>query len=239
MATQISAQILVSPQDVFSSSATQGTTLGARATLGDGRVFRYCLAGGTSLVPGKLQQSSAEDTTNYQNLAAAAAAIGATQLTISTSTTVTANALAGGTLVVTTSTGAGYTYQIGGNTATSGAVGLVVTLNDPLIVATDTASRFDLVPSPFSSVIVNPATASSAPAGVAVFAITNAQYGWIQTQGAVGILADGTVTVGTQLVASNGTAGAVEPLAGVQAIIGTALTGAATTEYGTVNLNLA
>lgn len=238
MATQISAQILVSPQDVFSSSATQGTSLGARATLGDGRVFRYALAGGTSLVPGKLQQSSAEDTTNYQNLAAAATSIGDTTLTISTSTTVAANALANGILVVTTSTGAGYTYQISGNSATTAAAGLVITLADPILVATSTSSRFDVIPNPFSGVIVNPATASSSPAGVAVYAVTNAQYGWLQTQGAVGVLADGTVTVGTQLVASNGTAGAVEALAGVQAIVGTAITGGATTEYVSVNLNL-
>lgn len=229
----------MSPQDVFSTSSTQGTTLGARSTLGDGRVFRYCLAGVTALVPGKLQQASAEDTSNYQNLAASAAAIGAVQITMTTSTTATASIFAGGYLVVTTGTGAGYTYQIGGNTATAGAAGLVVTLNDPLIVATDTTSRFDLIPNPYASVVVNPTTATSAPVGVAVFAVTAAQYGWIQTQGAVGILADGSVTVGTQVVASNGTAGAVEALTGVQAIVGTALTGAATTEYGNINLNLA
>ncbi len=240
MATQISGQILVSPQDVFSSVATQGTSLGARATLGDGRVFRYCLAGGTSLVPGKLQQSSAEDTSNYQNLAAAALAVGDITVTFSTSTTVTANALAGGYMAVTTSTGAGYTYQISGNTATSGAAGLVVTLADPILVATVAATtKFDLIPNPFSGVVVNPTAASSGVAGAAVFAITNAQYGWIQTQGAVSLLVDDqTVVVGTALSASNQAAGAVEPFTGVQAMIGIALTGAATTQYGLVNLNL-
>lgn len=239
MATTISSQVLVSPEDVFATYATQYSTLGAKATTGDGRAFRYCLAGGTALVPGKLQQSSAEDTSNYQNLAAAAAAIGATQLTISTSTTVTANALAGGLLTVTTSTGAGYTYQIGGNTATSAATGLVITLNDPLIVATDTNSRFDVIPNPFSGVIVNPTTATSAPCGVAVYPVTAAQYGWVLVQGAFGVLLDDqTITVGTALVASNQAAGAVEPLTGVQAPVGTALTGVATTQYGLVNFNL-
>lgn len=230
----------MSPQDIFSTSATQGTSLGAKATLGDGRSFRYALAGGTSLVPGKLQQASAEDTTNYQNLAAAALAIGDTTVTVSTSTTVTANILAGGYLNTTTSTGAGYTYQIGGNTATAGAVGLVITLNDPILVATVAANtKFDLTPNPFASVVVNPTAASSAPVGAAVFAITNAQYGWIQTSGTVALLVDDqTVVVGTSVAASNQAAGAIEPFTGVQAPVGIALTGGATTQYVQVALNL-
>ncbi len=46
------------------------------------------------------------------------------------------------------------------------------------------------------------------------------------------------MTVGTSLVASNATAGAAEAGTGVQALIGTALTGVATTEYGAVMINL-
>lgn len=241
MATQISSQILVSPQDIFSSVATQGTSLGARATTGDGRVFRYCLAGVTALVPGKLQQASAEDTSNLQNLAAAALAVGDTTVTISTSTTVAANLLVGGYLNTTTSTGAGYTYQIAGNTATSSAAGLVITLNDPILSATVAATtKFDATPNPFSSIVVNPTAASSAPVGAAVYAVTAAQYGWVQTQGTVALLVDDqTVVVGTALSASNQAAGAVEPFTGVQAMVGIALTGAATTQYGQVSLNLA
>lgn len=239
MATTISSQVLVSPEDVFATYATNYSTLGAKATTGDGRAFRYCLAGGTTLVPGTLQQSSAEDTTNYQNLAAAATSIGATQVVISTSTTVAANVFAGGLMVVTTSTGAGYVYQVGGNTATTAATGLTITLNDPIMVATDTNSRFDLIPNPYSAVVINPTTATSAPAGVAVYPVTNGQYGWLQVQGVAPLLADGSVVVGTQVVASNGTAGAVEALTGVQAVVGTAMTGIATTQYGLVNLELA
>lgn len=235
----LSAPTLVNPQDIFSTSSTQGTSLGAQATTGDGRVFRYCLAGGTTLVPGKLQQASAEDTTNYQNLAAAATAIGDTTITISTSTTVTANALTNGFLVVTTSTGAGYTYGIASNTATSAAAGLVITLSDAIVVATTTASRFDVIPNPYASIVVNPTAASSAAKGGAIYPITNAQYGWLQVAGPIGLLVDDqTVVVGTALSASNQAAGAVEPFAGVQAMVGVALTGAATTQYGLVDLHL-
>lgn len=238
MSTTLSSTTLVNPQDIFSASSTAGTIVGARATTGDGRVFRYVLAGGTALVVGDLQQASAEDTTNYQNLAVAAAAIGATSVTTTTTATVTANALAGGYLCVTTSAGIGNVYQIGGNTAATGAV-FTITLNDPLLVALTTGSRIDLIPNPYASVIINPASASSAPVGVAIYPITAAYYGWLQTQGAAPVLADGTVTVGTALVASNGVAGAAEALAGVQAAIGTALTGIATTQVGLVNLLLA
>jgi GTP:adenosylcobinamide-phosphate guanylyltransferase len=238
MATSISTSVLVSPQDVFTTSSTANTIVGARATTGDGRMFRYAQAGAVTLVPGTLQQATAQDTSNYQNLAVAAAAIGATQLTVSTSTTATANILAGGYVLVTFTPGQGYMYQIGGNTATSGATGLVITLNDPLLVALTTASRIDLIPNPFMAVVINPSTATSAPVGAAVYPVTNAQYGWVQTQGACNLLADGTVTVGTTLVASNATAGAVEAFTGVQAFVGIAITGIATTEYGAVNLNL-
>jgi len=238
MATTISSQVLVSPEDVFATYATQYSTLGAKATTGDGRAFRYCLAGGTTLVPGTLQQSSAQDATNYQNLTPAAAAIGATQVTISTSTTVASNALAGGLLSVTVTPGQGYTYQIGGNTVTSGATGLVITLNDPIQVALTTSSRVDVIPNPFSGVIINPSTASSSPCGVAIYPVTNARYGWVQVQGAATILADGAITVGTNLVASNATNGAVEAATGVQASVGIAITDISTTEYGLVNVNL-
>lgn len=236
----LSSVTLVNPQDIFSTSSTQGTSLGATASTGDGRMFRYCLAGGTTLVPGKLQQASAEDTSNYQNLAAAATSIGASQVVISTSTTVTANALTNGLLVVTTSTGAGYTYGIASNTATSAAVGLTINLSDKIVVATDTNSRFDVIPNPYANIVVNPTAASSAVSGAAIYPITNAQYGWLQVTGPIGLLVDDqTVVVGTSVAASNQAAGAIEPFTGVQAPVGIALTGAATTQYGLVNLHLA
>lgn len=241
MSTSISGPILVSPQDVFSSSATQGTRLGAKATLGDGRVFRYCLAGATALVAGKLQQASAEDTTNYQNLAAAALAVGDKTITISSSITATANILSEGYVVVTTSTGAGYTYAVAGNTAVTAATGMVVTLEDAVLAATAAStSKFDFIPNPFSKVIINPTTASSAPVGVALYPVTAAQYGWLLVKGVAGVLIDDqTIAVGTNVAASNQADGAIEPHTGVQALVGVALTGGATTQYVLINFNIA
>jgi hypothetical protein len=244
--SSLSSDTLINPQDLYDITVAgtvntggvfgETATLGNLATTGDGRYFRYCIAGGTALVPGKLQQTAAE-TTGWENLAIAAAAIGATSITTTSTVTVTANQLTGGYAMVTTGTGVGYQYQIGTHPAVTSAV-LTFNITDPIIVALDTTSKLDLVANPYNGVIVNPASASGFPVGVAVAAIPAAYYGWVQTRGVTNVLADGAITVGTALVASNAVAGAVEPLTGVQQIVGTAMTGISTTEYGSVNLNL-
>lgn len=235
----IKANLTVSPQDLFTSVASPGgTDIGAYATTGDGRGFRYCLAGATSLVSGKLQQASAEDTTNFQNLTVTAPALGATSIVTTSTVTLTVNQLAGGFLTITSATlGVGQTLKIKGNTAATAAV-TTIYLEDPVLILPTGTVKIDMIPNPYANLIVNPATASSAPVGVAVYNITNAQYGWVQTHGPVSCLADGTVVVGTSVCASNGTAGAVEALAGVQAPVGYALTGVATTEYGFIFLTI-
>lgn len=238
--SSLTSDILINPQDLFdttsANSSSDATQLGALATTGDGRYYRFVTAGATALVPGKLQQSPAE-TTGWENLAVAAAAIGATSVTTTSTVTVTANQLTGGYALVTTSTGVGYQYQIGTHPAATAAV-LTFNLVDPIIIALDTNSKLDLIANPYGSVIVNPATASGIPVGVAVAATPIGGYGWIQTRGVANVLADGAIVVGTAVVASNATAGAVEALTGVQAIVGTAVTGISTTEYGAINLNL-
>lgn len=232
----LKANLLVTPQEIYSTSSTQGTDLGALATSGDGRYFRYCLAGATALVAGKLQQTAAEDTTNQQALTVTNVALGATSVVTTTTVTLAVNLLAGGFMTINSATtGAGFTYKIKGNTAASAAV-TTFTLEDPIAVATTGTTIIDVKINPYQNLIVNPATASSAPVGVAVYNVTAAQYGWVQVHGPVACLADGTVVVGTSLSASNGTAGAVEALAGVQAPVALALTGIATTDYGLVTL---
>lgn len=225
-------------QSLFSSSADQMHVLGELVHSNDGRAFRYCKAGGTTLAQGKLQQASAEVTAD-QNLTAVAAAIGDLTLSASTTVTVTANQYAGGYALITVTPGQGYMYRIKSHAAYTAAAP-TFTLEDSIQVALTTSSRIDLVANPYSGVIVNPATASSAPVGVATYAITNAQYGWLQVAGIANVLADGTIVVGTSVDASNGTAGAVEAhvAAGVQALVGTAVTGGATTEYCAIKLNL-
>lgn len=240
MATRLSNNILLNPGDITSNFASIGdagnVSLGAAAFDNAGNRYRFVKAGGTALVPGKLQQAAAEVTDN-QGLTPAAAAIGATSVTVTLgSSAVTANQYAGGWLVVTITPGQGYKYLISSHPAADAAATCVLTLEDAIVVALTTSSRVDLVANPYSGVIVNPTTATSAPVGAAVSAITAAYFGWVQDGGVASLLSDGGATVGTAQVASNGTAGAVEALTGVQAPVGIALTGIATTDYGPVLL---
>lgn len=238
--SQIGASAQAIGQNLFSTSSTAYHTLGELVHSADGRAFRYCKAGATTLVPGKLQQGPVEDTSNFQNLAPAAAAIGATSVTTTTTVTLTANQLAGGLLIVTVTPGQGYVYRIKSHAAATAAA-VTFNLEDPILVALTTSSRIDVHPSIYDGVIVNPATATSLPNGAAIYPVTNAQFGWIQVRGACPVLADGAITVGTTVVASNATAGAVEAGADatdVQAVVGLAMTGGATTEYSLIGLNL-
>ena len=240
--SSLTGPVLSEYQDLFSSSATAGgpnggLNVGAIAATGDGRQFAYCLAGATALVPGKLYQSSVE-TTAWELVSPAAAAIGATSVTITTSLTATANILAGGYLIGATTPGQGYTYKIRGNTAVSAAANMVVYLEDPIQVALTTGSTVSLVASPYSGVILNPTTATGNIAGVAIYPVVAAQYGWIQVNGAVGILAQGTITVGEQVAASSTTAGAVVATSGVLASVGYAIEGITSTDYGPIFLNI-
>lgn len=230
----------VQTQDVLVTSSTQSTDLGAFQTTGDGRGFRYAYDGGAALVAGKLYQSPAQDTSNYQNLGVAAASAGATQITITDSITLTANKLTNGYLTVSVTPGQGQTYQIASNTAVTAGTGCVITLVDPLRVALTTSSKVDVHPNIYQGVVVHPTTKTGAPAGVAVVATSGTQYAWLQTRGVVGVLADGTITAGDPVVPSSAVAGAVSvaTTAGTASIIGYAVTGIATTEYGLVELTI-
>jgi len=238
MATILSADTQALGQALLSESSIQMHNLGAKCVADDGRVFRYAKAGET-LVPGTLLQAPVEKT-NHQDVVPAIAAIGATQITVTLgATAATANYYAGGWAIITVTPGQGYQYKIKSHPAADSAATLVLTLEDPLVIALTASSNVDLVPNPFNGVIINPSTATSCPVGVAVYPITSAYYGWVQTGGVATLLAaDGAVVVGTSVVASNATAGAVEAATGAQAVVGVAVTGIAQTEYGAIKLSI-
>jgi hypothetical protein len=241
MPTSFSGYPAIGPVGPFQSETTSEAVLGQMIETPDGRKFRYCLVGGTALVPGKLYQSPAE-VTNHQDLTpTAATAIGDTSITVTLgATAATANQYAGGWVTVTTGTGAGYQYRISSHPAADASATLALTLDDAILVATNASTtRVDLVLNPYSGVILNPTTASGAAVGVAVYAAAASTYSWLQSGGPCAVLSDGGDAVGTEVVASNGTAGAVEDVASTtQAIVGTRMTGVATGEYGMVNLTI-
>jgi hypothetical protein len=239
MPSQLSANPGGAPFGLFTQSTTLDINLGSKFVDQSGNTYAFAQAGATALVAGTLLQAPAEDTA-HQNIAPTATfAIGATSVSLTLgASAATANQYAGGWLVTTETPGEGYKYLISGHAAVDASGVITLTLVDPLQVALTTSSHADLVANPFKGVIINPSTATSCPVGVATDIIAISGYGWIQTGGIAAVLADGTVTVGTSVVASNATAGAVEAATGVQALVGTAVTGIATTEFGAIKLDL-
>lgn len=238
MATFFTALPTTAPAGPFVASTTQEVGLGSKFYDQNGNAYRYAKFNGAS-VAGKLYQAPAE-VTNHQNLETAAAAIGATSVTVTLgATAATANQYAGGYLVVTITPGQGYRYLISGHPAADASATLELTLEDPIQVALTTSSNADLIANPYNGVIVNPTTATSCVVGAAVDVVADGSYGWLQVEGPCPILVDDqTVAVGTLVSASNQAAGACEPFTGVQAPIGIAVTGGATTDYVTVKLSI-
>lgn len=233
----LTGAVTVAAQGIFSESSTQLHRIGEAVHSNDGRIFRYAKVGGTALAAGKLYQSRAEDTTNFQDLTCAVSSVGATSITTTSTVTLTANQLAGGFLTVTSATtGAGFTYRIESHAAASAAV-VTFNLADPVVVATTGTVKIDAHPNPYDAVIVAPTTSTSAMAGFAVYNVTAAYFGWLCTHGPTAALAQGTIVVGDDCTPAESTnAGAIGPKADatLSETVANALTGIATTEYGLV-----
>lgn len=235
------ASLTISGQDLNVDSSVQLCPIGSYAETTDGRGFRYCKVGGTATVAGRIYQAAAEDTSNFQNLTAAVNSVGDTTVTTTSTVTLTANQLAGGTLIVVSgTTGSGRIYRIKSHPAATAAV-VTITLDDPIAVATTGTVKIDMHPNPYNGVIITPAgTATSCPVGVSTYVITASQFGWLQTHGAAPVLSSTAMTVGNNVIplfattAGAGTA-AVD---GVKSSIGYALTGIATTDVGHVFLTI-
>lgn len=232
----------VAAQAILADSSTQLHTLGTYMETADGRGFRYAKNGAVATVAGKVYQGPALDATNMQpsgGLTPAAAAIGDTSVTISTSTTLAVNFLAGGYMSVVVTPGQGYTYRIKGNTVTAGAAGLVVTLEDPIQIALTTSSRVIFTKHPYDGLVIEPGTPTARIAGVPNYIMTIAYYGWVQTKGACAVLFTGTGAAG-KVVGSltGGTSGSMAPAIAATNIGGEHMATGITTEYSMIYLRI-
>lgn len=208
----LSATIQLEAQDIYETSTTKMHKLGTKARTADGRVFRYALAGATNLATGKLMISPAK-VTNHTNIAvAAAAAIGATQVSVTLgATAATADQYIDGWLAVIDSTGASQMRQISGHAAIgSGGTG-TINLTEPLTVALTTSSKVSLVTNPWANVIVHDHSAVAFFAcGWTQTAVTAANYCWLQTGGMASVLSDGVIGKGSGAIISDAVDGAIE-----------------------------
>lgn len=239
--TNLTGEVTIAAQGIYSESSAQLHDLGALVHSNDGRAFRYAKVGASALVAGKLYQGAAEDTSNQQSLTVAVNSIGDTAVTTTTTVTLAADLLAQGFLTVISATlGAGFQYKIKGNTAATTAV-TTFTLADPIVVATTGTVIVDVRKNPYDQVVITPAgSATASPVGAAVYNITNAYFGWLQTHGPATLLCSTAVTIGNNVMPLYATAaGAVSAAVdGVKSSIGYALQGIATTDYGQIFLTI-
>lgn len=229
-------------QDVRSVSTTQssGVGLGECITTTDNqRTFTYGLNGNasTALAPGKLNQGAVV-VANHVNRTGTTVSAGTQQVIITVgATAVNANQYNNGWFYVNAGTGVGQTLGITSHTTVTSSGGAVtLNLQDALYTTTSVSdSKFSIAPNAFSAAVIgdhtNPTTV--VPVGVMEVSLPGASYGWFQTGGPCAVLANGTPGLGSALIPSATTDGAVDVdlAASVQPKVGYGLQVAVSTEY--------
>lgn len=259
---------MLQPGDQFTNrTSAQGPVFlpGQVGVMPNGDRFRYTQMGASVAgVVGKFYQGP-PPVTNHVLQTAAAAAVGASTVALTLgNTAAAANDYINGTLVIdlASNTGFGYTYHIGahGAVAASGVFtvpfagspsqspqsdGLILPGNETVQVAiATTANSVSIYPNPFKKIVITVHTgnggATAVPVGVLPRAMGTSSWGWIQTTGVCMCLTNGTVIIGSSVVLSVTTDGAVEAhvagAAETDDIVGTVVRVATSTNYSTVNL---
>ena len=232
---------IISAQDTFRTSSSRQTDLGAVAHTRDGRRWRYCQAGTSALVAGKLCQTAAP-LANHQATTAAVAAIGATSIVGTLGATAAdENFYAEGVAIIYVTPGQGVTYGVKSHAAVLASGDLTAYLygEDGVQVALSTASKISFVQNPYKGVITAPVTTlTGAPNGVPAYPIEASYFGWLQVGGICGLLIDGTPAVGQSVSSPAAAAGAVAINSGTLAIVGVTMIVGVDTKYQQVLLNL-
>jgi len=236
--------ILSGPAQVFGIDAheTGADQLHPLGTIGftlDNRKYVYGKAGATELAPGKLVVT-ADAVANHTNRGVAAAAAGATQVTVTLgATAATANQYAEGFLVINDAAGEGIAYKIASHPAADASATLTVTLEDALQVALTTASEVSLVYNTYDNVVISATDQADMAVGVPNVTVTGGYYAWFQVAGRCAVLADEAVNRGLALTIGSSTAGAEEALDGAgEPQIGVAVDALVDTEYRAVELTI-
>lgn len=235
--------------DQFRTTVGQKLPLGTIMKLPDGREFIYAKAGAVDLAAGRVMQQAVVVSGHGTDIViAAAAAIGATTVTITNNTTaIAANDYKEGYLFVNDEAGEGYEYKIKSNPAAGATASCILTLEDEdaILVALTVVSQVGLRKHPCDGVIVAPTTVTGIVVGVSQSVVTAAYYCWLLRKGAKAVLTNGTVIRGLGVCSSGTTAGAVDvyPLnsvgaSGQEVMLGQVLTVGATAEYSLVDFKI-
>ena len=212
----------------------------------DGRVFRWAFSGG-AIAAGQSVQSAAAVAADDMDLAvAAAAAVGATTISITTVGAISANYYRDGYAYGNDGAGEGQVYGIRSHPAASAATTLVLTLHETVREALDTAtSLVGLVRNRYMDVVTYPGNTGITGTflGICPVEVTNDDYFWVQQLGPCAWLDDSASAgvVGDGVEPSQSTDGAMhlhdvsgetdQPPAGYLGAIA-----AVATDYGFVDL---
>lgn len=205
--------------------STQQFALGYTLSAANGDVFSYCHFGAATnpgLVVAQDISESGYATVQANKIIASASAVNTNdgkigskfiQLTLAS---VTANLLAGSTLVTCKDTGVGYTYRIKGNTATNDpATGDIrIELYDAIKVAVDNTTDIAIVGNPYGNLEAATTGTDNYAVGVTTASMTAGSYGWVLRKGLVGIQVDGTIAIGEMITISDSEAGQVQVAGG-------------------------
>jgi len=227
-------------QDIRKTSTTKQHSIGSVGVTRDGRAYRYTLAGGATLAPGKLTVAATVNADATNKTVAASVAAGAKQVVIDAGGAIAADTYTDGYLTINDATGEGISYAVRGNSTTGGAAELTVDLDESVVVGlTVDVSEASLTQNPWSATVISVADQADMPVGVPNVSITNATYGWTQTRGVCAVLADATITVGDSVTTGTSTVGAVEPKNDAGEVqVGVALVAGVDTEYREVFLTV-
>ena len=228
--------------DILDVGTVQLHVLGQEGNDENGRKFRYVKAAGT-VIAGGIVCAAANVANHVGARATNSAAIGDEKIEVTVgATAVTEDQYKGGLIVINAGTGLGQQFRIKGNTAAASSGTTVVTIEGQVKVALASAdSKAHLYPNKFNGVTTS-ATLALRRVGVAVRALATNEFGWICTQGIVGVLVEGTaVAIADPVIPSATTAGAVEGIgtaAVTDQIVGIATQAGTTAQYSGVDLNL-
>ena len=243
-------------QGIFTQSSSQKEELGRTRWWGD-RMFAYAKAGAVALAAGKLTIGTAPVTGHKSGMVCAAAAIGATQVTVTPVTAdVTVDQYKDGYLWFPTVAGTGYgmAYRIATHPAATATNTLNLDLREAIKVAITASTTGGMVPNPQAGVVILPGAtvvATAHVAGVPPIAVNAGYYFWNQVKGPIPLLINGTCVLGNAVIADwttgSGIAGACIPVASAGSvadaikggIIGVVVDIVADTGFPLVNLDIA
>lgn len=196
--------------DPYAESVTQQFPLGTKLEYGE-EVYRYALEGGAGVEIGALVQALVP-LAGHINEVCGSSAIGATTIdfTPNTQTTddVVVNELARGYVYIYDGAGEGAKYLIKSHPAIVGAVSGVLTLYDPIRIAT-AGLVATVLHNKFYKFLIHPAPPTAVVLGWTVAAVTANYYCWLQTKGSCCALIDSTIVMGEEVRPSEDDDGAV------------------------------